>query len=246
MDSKRLNNMPVGKLLDIYEGKDPSCIAAYSVAEAAHWLALPATTVRTWVLGRHYPTDTGKKFSRALIPIADRAERLLSFQNLIEAYVLGAIRRRHRVKMAAICKALNFLAREFDSKHPLSDEQMMTDGTSLLVEKYGNLINASEAGQLEMRELLLRHLDRIERSPTGLPVRLFPFTSHRLEEDRLPVAIDPRVQFGRPCLAGTGIPTDVIAERWKAGDTIAEIAKDYGTKAIEIEEAIRYEEQAVA
>ena len=238
--------MPARKHLDVYQGKDPACLPAYSVAEAAHWLAVPAATVRAWVLGRHYPTDAGKQFSRPLIRIADRAERLLSFQNLVEVYALGAIRRRHHVKMSAIRKALRFLGKEYASKHPLSDEQMMTDGSSLLVEKYGELINASEAGQLEMRELLIRHLKRVERDPSGLPLRLFPFTSSRLEEHRRPVAIDPRVQFGRPYLVGTGIPTDVIVERWRAGDTIAEIAKDYGKEAIDIEEAIRYEEQGAA
>jgi len=238
--------MSAGKLLDIYEGQDPASLPAYSVAEAAHYLALPAATVRAWVMGRTYPTEAGKQFSKPLISIADRTEALLSFQNLVEIYVLGAIRRRHRVKMSAIRKALIFLAREFDCRRPLSDEHMMTDGSSLLVEKYGKLINASEAGQLEMRELLVRYLRRIERDPSGHIRRLFPFTSSRLEEKRRPVAIDPRVQFGRPCLAGTGIPTDVIVDRWRAGDTIAEIAEDYGEEPIDIEEAIRYEEQEAA
>ena len=238
--------MPRGKLMDIYEGKDPARLPSYTVAETAHWLALPMATVRAWVLGRHYPTEAGKKFFRPLIRISDPGERLLSFENLVEVYVLGAIRRRHQVKMNAIRKALRFLSRELGSEHPLSEQEMLTDGTSLLVERYGQLVNASEAGQLEMRELLLRSLQRIERDPSGLPLRLFPFTTSRLEEARRPVSIDPRVQFGRPCLAGTGIPTDVIVDRWRAGDTIAEIAKDYGQKAIDIEEAIRYEEQEAA
>jgi uncharacterized protein (DUF433 family) len=42
-------------------------------------------------------------------------------------------------------------------------------------------------------------------------------------------------------LAGTGIATTVIAQRYKAGESIAELAEDYGRSTPEIEEAIRCE-----
>ena len=38
-----------------------------------------------------------------------------------------------------------------------------------------------------------------------------------------------------------GVPTAAIAERYKAGDTIEELARDFGAKSNEIEEAIRCE-----
>lgn len=42
-------------------------------------------------------------------------------------------------------------------------------------------------------------------------------------------------------LAGTSIPTLAIAERFKAGESEAELALDYGRDRMEIEEAIRCE-----
>jgi len=42
------------------------------------------------------------------------------------------------------------------------------------------------------------------------------------------VVIDPHVSFGRPVLAGTGIPTAVLAEQFKTGDPVLVLAKDYG------------------
>jgi uncharacterized protein (DUF433 family) len=42
-------------------------------------------------------------------------------------------------------------------------------------------------------------------------------------------------------LAGTGIPTAIVAERYKAGESIDELAEDYGRSRKEIEEAIRCE-----
>ena len=62
----------------------------------------------------------------------------------------------------------------------------------------------------------------------------------RAGEPRL-VVIDPLVSFGRPVLAGTGIPTAIIAERYKAGESIDELANDYGRQRYEIEESIRCE-----
>ena len=58
--------------------------------------------------------------------------------------------------------------------------------------------------------------------------------------------IDPNVQFGRPCIASTGVPTAIVCERYKAGDAIEALAHDFGCKRSNIEAAIRYEFPAVA
>lgn len=96
-------------------------------------------------------------------------------------------------------------------------------------------------GQMAMPELVDAYLRRIERNEHGLALRLYPFTRKRqLDEPRV-VAIDPRISFGRPVLVGTGIRTAIVAERYKAGESIEELAKDYGRKSLDIEEAIRCE-----
>ena len=53
---------------------------------------------------------------------------------------------------------------------------METEGTDILVDKLGSLINASKSGQLAMRALLHAHLERIDRDTHGVAIRLFPFT----------------------------------------------------------------------
>ena len=76
---------------------------------------------------------------------------------------------------------------------------------------------------------------------SGFALRLYPFTRKRQLEEPKVVVIDPFVSFGRPVLAGTGIPTAVIADRYKAGESIDQLADDYGRQRGEIEEAIRCE-----
>ena len=121
---------------------------------------------------------------------------------------------------------------------------MLTDGKDLFIKQYGQLVTISQDGQMALKRILERYLDRVERDPSGIPIRLYPFTRKlkepQPESPRL-IAIDPTIRFGEPCIAGTRIPTSIIVARQTAGDSFDSLAKDYGRPTEEIEEAIRYE-----
>ncbi|MCC6543970.1 MAG: DUF433 domain-containing protein [Nitrospirae bacterium] len=221
---------------------EPRELPSYSLTEAAHYLCMPVSTLRSWVVGRHYLERKKKKFFKPIIyPAQISPYLLLSFNNLVEAHILNAIRRKHNISLNKVRKALAYLGRHFPSKHPLTDNTFVTDGLDLFIEKYGQLVSISREGQLAIMDLLRAHLSRIERGPDGLPVRLYLFTRRQDYEEPKTVVIDPKTSFGRPVLAGTGIPTLIIAERYKAGESINELAKDYGIQKVQIEEAIRCE-----
>jgi uncharacterized protein (DUF433 family) len=214
---------------------------AYSLTEASRYLLIPPATLRSWVAGRKYPTDSGPKFFRPVIELPDNVRSGLSFVNLVEAHVLDAIRRHHQVPLSKIRQAIHYLRKQFSSKHPLAEQRFETDGLDLFIDKFGQLINVTDSGQLALRELLKAHLHRVDHDTAGTVVRLYPFTRKRdLREPKL-VVIDPHISYGRPVLVGTGIPTAIIAERYKAGESIDELAEDYGRSRNEIEEAIRCE-----
>jgi uncharacterized protein (DUF433 family) len=127
---------------------------------------------------------------------------------------------------------------------------MLTDGKHLFVEAAGlkDVINASRHGQLAMRDLIGLHLQRVAWDKDGFVARLYPFTRSRRNqaaEDSQPrvVTMDPRVEFGRPILMVSAVPTAVIADRYKAGESIADLADDYGEDPLNIEEAVRCELQ---
>jgi uncharacterized protein (DUF433 family) len=218
-------------------------VPAYTIADAAHHLRLPPATIRSWLIGRSYPTTAGKGHFAPLVLMADPVRHLLSFRDLVELHVLGVARRGHQVKVKQIRSAIEYLRETFHATHPLSAQQMLTDGKDLFIERFGRLINTSKKGQLEMKELLELYLRRIHRDDAGIPIRLYPFTRDRIEEAPQTVAIDPRIRFGDPCLAGTRIPTSIIMERYRAGDSFQVLAEDYRRPVDEIEEAIRYEER---
>jgi uncharacterized protein (DUF433 family) len=188
-----------------------------------------------------YGEASDRKRFKPLIEPAARSPVALSFINLIEAHVLAAIRRKHRVDMPAVRRTIDFLKREFGSPHPLADHKFETDGVNLFISHYGDFISVSQGGQLAVRELLKAHLRRIDRDDKGFPLRLYPFT--RVDETEQPknIVIDPFISFGKAVITGTGISTDIVAERFKAGESADELASDYGCAREKIEEAIRCE-----
>lgn len=215
---------------------------AYPFVEAGHYLNLPVSTLRAWCLGQGYAYRGESRRFKPLIPLDGKRGEGLSFLNLVEAHVLGAIRRVHGVPLPKVRRALRFVSEQLNIDRPLAHAQFQTDGVDLFVTELDRLVNVSREGQIEMAAMLRAHLKRVERDPAGVPIKLFPFTRKQVGGDTpAPVVIDPRVAFGRPVLRGRAVPTAVLADRFKAGDTLQQLAGDYDTSTEEIEEAIRCE-----
>lgn len=212
-------------------------VAAYTVGEAAHYLGVPKSTLRSWF--------AGQRGFRAVIKPADAKALGLSFTNLVEAYVLTAIRRKHHIALPTIRRGLDYLVRKLGAKRPLIDREFATNGVDLFVDHLGEVINISRDGQIEMADLIRAYLERIDRDAKGVPIKLYPFMRAQApREQPRTVAIDPRVSFGRPVIAGTGIPTAVLAEQFKAGDPVPVLAKEYGADEEAVWDAIRCELEA--
>lgn len=220
---------------------------AYSANEVARILNLPSATVKAWSFGYNYQSGQ-KRFQPVIVP-ADSKRRLLSFANLCELHVLSAIRRHHKVSLFKVRDGIEYLRSELGSAtRPLIDHQLRTNNIDLFVEYASKLFNISRHGQEAMRGDFEQALARIERDNKGSPVRLFPFsrTSISAVDQPKAIVIDPRVSFGRPILTSAAIPTEIIADRFLAGDSPTEMAKDYRVEEKEIEEAIRFEQRRAA
>ncbi|MEW6129957.1 MAG: DUF433 domain-containing protein [Acidobacteriota bacterium] len=239
------NKIALRQITKIY-GQDPREIPAYSILQASRYLKMPFETLRSWIRGRHYPTKEGDtRYFEPVIFLPEENIPRLSFMNLVEAHVLSGMRRIENVPFYKVRHALEYLKREFPSKHPLADQLFQTDGVDLFIEHLGQIINVSRNGQMEMREVVEKYLRRIDRDFKNLPVRLYPFLkTNPTDEEPRRVVIDPLLSFGKPVLAVVGVPTEVIAERFYAHETTDQLAKDYGCTREEIEEALRYEASA--
>lgn len=213
-------------------------VPIYGALDAAHYLRVPYQTLRYWVRGRN-------SVGPIVTPAASDPPRL-SFMNLLECHMLSAMRSEYDLRLPKVRRALRTLASIENSKHPLLEIVFETDRIDLFVRQADELINLSRPkhGQREFKEFLEMHMERIETKNGSF--RFFPFIERRIREEPRSIMISPAVSFGRPVIAGTGIPTAVIASRFHARDSVGDLAREYGRSDKEIEEAIRWESRATA
>jgi uncharacterized protein (DUF433 family) len=213
----------------------------YTASEAAHYLRVPVSTVRAWAFGQTYRVRGESKRFKPVIEMSDRQGRLLSFINLVELFVLSAIRRKHGVALPQVRKALGFLRKHFPSAHPFADHEFQTNGVDLFVEEFGEFLNLNKDGQYEIKQLIDAHLRCVMRDDNGVPLKLYLFPRGGEGAGLRIIVIDPRLGFGRPVIEGTGIRTEMVIDRFRAGESMESIATDYGRKPAEIEEIVRSE-----
>lgn len=146
--------------------------------------------------------------------------------------------------MQAVRTALDYAEAELGIRRLLLSPELHTSGGELLLDKYGELLSLSRAGQLAMRLVLEAYLERVERDQEDFPVRLYPFTGRDVISGPKTILIDPQISFGRPVLVRGCIKTAVLAERVDSGESIEELARDYELPRSEIEAAILYERAA--
>jgi uncharacterized protein (DUF433 family) len=218
---------------NFFEPNDPRVLPNYTVAEVAHYLFLSPAALRSW-LGR---SSGNGAHSRVKIELSKRTRHsALSFMNLVEAYVLDAVWQAFSVARGMVRMTL----RQIQEEGALPSQRRPEIPNWLTVIRARTL--ADRNGE---RRVLEAYLCRIVSDEVGFPARLYLFTKkpsrELVSESPKLILIDPRLSFGRPVLAGTGIPTASIAERFKSGESIASLAEDYGRPPSEIETAIRFE-----
>jgi uncharacterized protein (DUF433 family) len=121
---------------------------------------------------------------------------------------------------------------------PVFFRPVVKEGVARVLESLTKALPEADRDWLEKRLTLC--LGRVELKE-GEPSRLYPFSRVPAEGCPRLIVMDPRIRFGRPTIAGRGVPTDNLFERHQAGDSMTELADDYQIPPVEVEEAIRYE-----
>jgi uncharacterized protein (DUF433 family) len=217
--------MVTGKQNKLYE--EP----AYGVAEAAVYLKVPYQTLRYWLTGF-------RKRPPIIEPVGMDPLRL-SFMNLLECHALAGMRKIYDLKLPKVRSALRRISERYPQSHPLVAGTFLTDRNDLFIERLGEIINVSQHGQLGL-SFYQMHLERVQVDSKGL-FRFFPFVVQPGPSEPKTIEINPLVGFGKPVIAGTGISTAIVASRFNARESIAELAAEYDCTSQQIEEAVRWE-----
>ena len=154
--------------------------------------------------------------------------------------MLSSLRTLHAVPLKNVRSAIAYLRDTERTGHPLADCELLSDRLDLFVEKTGEYLNISRAGQLEMKAQLLQCMTQVDRGIDGLPDRLRLLDLKN--ESIVAAEVDPEIRFGQPRIPGTGIPTAIIYERRRAGETAEQLAAVYERSVTEVNSAINYED----
>jgi uncharacterized protein (DUF433 family) len=217
----------------------------YGPIEAAEFLHIPYETIRYWI-----SSETGP-----IVVPAQKRPQILSFKNLVECYVLDILRRVEGISMPRVrfsvetLRALQEAKHIMHSNHPLADHDLKVDRKLkclYIYDKYGKIVNLTSGGQIEVPEWVEPFLRRLVRDRDGVARSFHPLLQRSdapesAANDPQYVLVDPRISFGKPVLAGTGISTEVIAGRLRAGDTEQELVSEYGRTLAEIRAAAQFE-----
>ena len=93
-------------------------------------------------------------------------------------------------------------------------------------------------GQIVLSEEMARYLDHVSFDDHDAPTAL-----HALGNEAS-VAIDPLLRGGAPMV--NGVPTEVLASLYGAGDSIGDLARWYDLSEPDVTAAIEYERSLVA
>jgi uncharacterized protein (DUF433 family) len=233
-------------------------VPLYTPLDVARYLRAPVWAVLAMWRGR-FPPDPDwffHRFGRRFPPFGppdditefpEFADRL-SFRRLADLYVryfaVQSVAELERgepgngKKHPALHEAAWRFLNGHDSGPVIFGETPPDEGVARLIGSCAPHLVEVERHWLEKRLRLC--LSRVDVE-SGSPLRLYPFSRVPVEGCPKTIVLDPRIRFGRPTITGRGVPTDVVFERHQAGDSIAELAEDYGLPAEEVEEAVRYE-----
>jgi uncharacterized protein (DUF433 family) len=117
---------------------------------------------------------------------------------------------------------------------------MWTSSSEIFVRFANLLVSASKGGQIAMdflREYLVPVHHGLEFGQGAVAVAWKPMPG---------VRIDPKIQFGAPCIEGTRIQTEVIWSFHQAGDPVDQLAEMYRVERGQVEAAIAWERTLAA
>jgi uncharacterized protein (DUF433 family) len=222
--------------------------ALYTVAEAARYLDVPDSTLRSWTHGyRHHVSGRPDVLGQPVLTAVPRARAngpVIPFIGLAEGLVLTAMR-RSGVPLQRIRPALARLSEEFGLRHALASQRLYTDGAEVLfdyAQSQGDpaVVRAVRElvvirnGQRVFNDIVDAYLRRVEFGTDGY-VRLIRLPAYEVAD----VLVDPQRGFGQPVFARGGARLEDALAMFRAGESLDVVADEFGVPVEQLEDAVR-------
>lgn len=219
----------------------------YTVVEAARYLDVPVSTLRSWAKG--YRRAGKGRLAVTGSPVlttvkSSRRGPVIPFVGLAEGLVLTAMRRAG-VPLQRIRPALARLDEELGLQHALASRRLYTDGAEVLYD-YAETGEDEEAARAARELVVVRSDQRVFNEVVDAYLRRLEFAEDGyVQLIRLPayevaeIVVDPARGFGQPIFARGGARLEDALALFRAGEPLDVVAQEYGIPPAELEDAVR-------
>lgn len=212
----------------------------YTVSFIEKLLAAKSGRVTAWL----NPSKSGKLDPAILTELGKiGGQRLVPFLGLVEARFVDHFR-KHGLSLQTIRKAAMKMRGEWDDLHPFANGRFRTDGKHIMLEA------SEDEGDRKLLNILTDEFvfpEIIEPSLFSTVVyvnhvakKILPFHDLKLVE------INPTYSLGRPIVTEGNIPTETLANAFRANADVHEIADWFETTEQAVQEAIAFENRLAA
>lgn len=209
----------------------------YSEAEAARLLRVPQGTLHYWLEGGE---RRGRSY-RPVVRVEPKGTRSVTWAEFIEAALLAQYRREHGVPMTELREFIGRLREKTGIPYPLAHHQPFVGGRELVLEAQDEAgldadywLVVETRGQLLLTAPSVSFVELVRWSEKGVASAWRPHA-----DKRSPVAVDPRVRFGRPAVRG--ISTEALWEHIDGGESVEEVADAFNLTPADVHWAVSYE-----
>lgn len=226
--------MPTPTIIEPLAADDPRNLPLFTISEAAKYLGLSYTTLRSWVR-----PDAGKALVYSFTKEGNYAS--IPFVGFAEAFVLAAAK-RHGLKPRNIRQGVAAVRQDIGLEYALATKRLYMDKTELLLSYAEEEVPAAtdedltvaRNRQLQLRETVKNDLRLITygRDDVAETIQLPIFKKTK-------VIVDPREAFGQPIVERTGTRVRDVLALWWADEDMRDIAYDFELELDEVEDIVR-------
>jgi uncharacterized protein (DUF433 family) len=232
--------MPTQAKYQLAQDDPRAAWAIFTVFEAARYLRVPYSTLRTWVDPEKGRPLVSSLSGRGYLP-------RLSFLGFAEAFVIAAAKnagvKPHRIRdgVAAVRKSIGV-------DYALATHRLYIDKAELLVAPEGGTdladptdLEVARTRQIQMTKTVMKQLRQISYGDDGVAASL---TLPGFEVAK--VIVDPHEAFGSPIVGRTGTRVRDIVSLWRADESPKDIAYDFDLTVEEVEDVIGAQAKSAA
>ena len=212
----------------------------YGFADADYLANVSRGTAQRWLAGYAYYDTRGQQVVLPPVTPGVHREESVSFADLVEIAAIGRLKETG-FSLRMIREIVRNCQEILGMPRPLTTLRFKTDGREIFVDRGDVLLEVGRNKRMRAwSEVLKPFLQELDYDANQLVARWWPLGRST------PVVIDPQYGFGFPVVAKSGVRTEIILERFRAGDLKEQISADFNIEQVHVERALQFELQRAA